>query len=175
MGTAAAAAIGIVGAGVSTAVSIKKMKDSKKMQEMALKEIRDFEYQDLNTLQVSTAMEDVMRTESARQYATAVDSLRESGGRAQAAVLPKLAAKQTTLDAKLYAGLDAKQKELDKMKVGIQEKRSNDQIAGYGQMLNVANQDKAQGMTDMVNSLGNMGEQGSLLFSEDGLGKLFPE
>lgn len=164
----AAAVIGTVGAGVSTILSIKKMKDAKRMREQAQKAIREFEYQDLNSLRISTASEELMQEQSAKEYATAVESLRESGTRAQASVLPRLAAQYGEKDRRITAGLDAKQKELDKQRVGMQEQRDREMLGGYGSMMNVGMQTQSQGMTDMVNSLGNLGVQAEALSEEQG-------
>ena len=167
MGSTAAAVIGVVGAGVSAGVSIKKMKDAKDMREEAEKNIKDFEYQDLNSLKVSTAMEDILQEESARNFATATESLRESGARSQAAALPRLASAYNLNDRKIYAGIDAKQKELDKQRVSMQEQRSRDILGGYGTMMNIGMQNQYQGMTDLINSVGNLGSQINVLSNED--------
>ncbi len=166
MGTASAI-IGVVSAGVSAGVSIKKMKDAKDMREVAQKEIEDFEHQNLNTLQVSTASEEFLQKESARGYATTIDSLRESGARAQAATLPKLDASFNTRNEKMYAGLDKKQKELDLLQVKMQEQRNREILQGYGGMMNVGMQNQYQGMTDLVNSVGNLGAQTENLFKDE--------
>lgn len=128
--------------------SRRMRREGKKMQDEAQAAIDAFEWQELtnpyNDLQVSTMGSDLMREENARNSATYVDAARGSGTRGLMGALPKIQAQTNYLNAQQAAQLDQQQKNIDFAAAGqdvnnqlMEERRQADELAGYGQKLNV--------------------------------------
>lgn len=148
------------GNAVGTIAGFKKSAEGKRMQKLAQSKIDSFEWQELSNpyknLQVSTAGADLRREEAARNTATSVDAIRSGGTRSIAANLGKVQAQNNLTNADIAANLDEQQKSIDMMAAqdeaairGMNEVRQANELAGYGQMMNVGMGMKYQGLGDV--------------------------
>lgn len=169
--TAAQGAIGLVGGAA-------KFFEGRKMQRQAQQLIDNFEWQDLENAytnkQVSTLGSDLMREENARAMATATGALREGGSRALIGGLGKVVSQSNTMNREIAANLDEQQKALDLAAAGddvkirsMIEQRQSDELAGYGNMLNVGMGTKYQGIGDAINAAGVLGKGLSITKGKD--------
>lgn len=108
---------------------------------------------------VSTIGSDLMREESSRNIATAMNGIGNAGARAIIGATPKLVAEQNNVNRNI-------QKELDDQVVRrnydiagdnsriqqMQEQRENADLAGLGNAINTARHDKNMGLKTIVNS-----------------------
>jgi len=162
--------MGGVAAGISAGAGLiggaAKFFEGRKMQRDAMKAIENFEWQDLqnpyDTLQVSTMGADLQREEAARTLGTSVDALRAGGTRALVGGLGRVQAQQNLINRQIATDLDQQQKQIDyagaSQDVKIQdmvERRQAEELAGYGQMMNVGMGLKYQGVDNAVNAIGS--------------------
>jgi hypothetical protein len=115
-------------------------------------------------MQISTIGSDIMREESSRNMATAMNTIGNAGTRAIIGATPKLVAEQNNVNRQI-------QKELDDQVIkrnysiagddvriqGMQEARDNADLAGLGTAINVARQDANTGMNTILNSFATIG------------------
>jgi len=130
--------------------------------------IRNFRWQDLQNPfekeQVSTLGADLRKEEAGRNTATAINALSKGGARTLLGGIGKVQQNNNNVNAEIAANLDQQQAGIntriaqqEAIQQGMIEKRQADELAGYGQMLNVAQQNKWQGLTDIVNGIGTAG------------------
>lgn len=140
-----------------------KYKEGKKMQKEAQKKIDNFKWRDLNnpfrTTQVSTLGSDLQREENARTNATVMQGLRGAGTRGILGGAGAVVEGSNDVNRRIAANLDEQQKNLDVMAAqddvnirNMWENRQSNELAGYGQMLNIGRADKYGGMADMMNA-----------------------
>jgi hypothetical protein len=110
-------------------------------------------------MQISTIGSNAMREESSRNIATAMNTIGNAGTRAT----PKLVAEQNNVNRNV-------QKELDDQVIrrnyaiaqddanirGMQEQREYNDLAGLGNAIDVARQDKNMGINTMFNAIGSV-------------------
>lgn len=148
------------GNAVGTVGGFMKMSEGRKMQKKAQSKIDAFEWQDLENpyenLEVSTLGSDLKKEQINTANATAVEALRGGGTRGIVGGIGKVQANTNTANREIAANLDEQQKTIDYAKAGDQvqqrnmiEKRQGDELAGYGQMLNVGMGMKYGGMADV--------------------------
>ena len=165
MATAAQGAIGLVGGAA-------KFFEGRKMQQEANKNIAAFKWDELQnvgeSLQVSTLGSDLAVEENARNTATAVDSLRGGGNRALVGGLGRIMSQSDNVARKAGADLDMQQKEIDKITANdsvrirdMKETRQTDELAGYGAQLNAGMDLKQQGISNVMNAVGTIGQGAS--------------
>lgn len=156
--TAITAGVGAIGGAV-------KFFEGRKMQREAQRAIDNFEWQDLQNpyenVQVSTLGSDLQREEAARNTATSVNALRSGGNRALIGGLGRVQAQNNLVNRQIGANLDQQQKQLDYAAAGQDvanqntiENRQSNELAGYGQAMNVGMGLKYQGIDNMVNAVG---------------------
>jgi hypothetical protein len=156
----ATAATAVASVGIGTA----KFFQGRKMQKDGEKFIENFEWQDLENpfqnQQVSTLGSDYMQEQSNIGSATAVNALREGGQRALVGGLGRVEAARNEMNRNVATGLDAQQQAINTdiarqaaFNQTVIEKRQGDELAGYGQMMNVGMGLQSQGMTDAINGL----------------------
>ena len=147
-----------------------KFFQGRKMQKDAEKFIKNFQWQDLEnpyeTLSVSTLGADLRREEAGRMSATSIDALQSGGTRALVGGIGKVQANNNITNREIAANLDEQQKRIDYAKAGqdvvnqnMIESRQANELAGYGQMMNVGMGMKYGGITDAINGIG-AGAQG---------------
>ena len=148
---------GVVG-GVS---SLLQMGQARKMRERAQKFIDNFEPIPLSNkfegVQVSTLGSDMQAEAANEDFKTRNENARGGGMRGIMAMGQGNQTIKDKVTQQISAGLDAKQKELDVMAANddvrietIKEKRSQDELAGYGAMLNKGRDMGAQGTANLV-------------------------
>tara|TARA_R110000851_G_scaffold148036_1_gene288198 strand:+ start:255 stop:803 length:549 start_codon:yes stop_codon:yes gene_type:complete len=139
----------------------KKIKQGKQMERAGQAGIDAFDWDDLKNpykeLQVSTAGAE-MRTDQANlATATTMQAVRAGGTRSIVGASGKVQAQNNLVSRDIAAGLDEQQKGID-MKAAqdetqiraMNEKRQGDELAGYGNMMDVGMDMKNSGMGDLV-------------------------
>jgi hypothetical protein len=108
---------------------------------------------------ISTIGSDLMREESARNMATAMNNVGNAGTRAIIGATPKLVAEQNNVGGTIQEKLDDQfQKRAyaiagdDAQIRGMQEQRESQDLAGLGNGIDAATQDQNMGMNTMLNS-----------------------
>ena len=138
-----------------------KIKRGKKMEAAGTQGVAGFEWNDLTNpykdTQVSTLGADMRVDQANVNTATNVDALRAGGARSLAAGMGRVQAQNNTVSRDIAAGLDEQQKALDLKAAGqdvvnqnMTEKRQGDELAGYGNMIDVGMDMRAQGVGDLV-------------------------
>jgi len=146
------------------------------MQRLAAQKIRDFKWQDLTNpyknLSISTAGAEFRRDEAARATATATQGLRSAGARGILGGMGRVVGASNDVARDVAANLDEQQRSIDAKAAqddvrirDMVETRQSNELAGYGQMMNVGMGMKhqgvaniAQGFSAMGSSMGNLGE-----------------
>lgn len=115
-------------------------------------------------MQISTIGSDMMREESSRNMATAMNSVGNAGTRAIIGATPKLVAEQNNVGRTIQKGLDDQVQKRnyaiaqdDAQIRGMQEQREYQDLAGLGNAIDTARQDKNMGMNTMLNGAMTIG------------------
>lgn len=151
--------------------SAAKFFEGRKMQKTAQKMIDQFKWQDLKNpyaeTSVSTLGADLQKEQGLISDATAVEALSKGGVRGLVGGLGQVQGQSNVRSKEIAAGLDEQQKQLDFAAAGqdvqnqmMIEKRQTDELAGYGQMMNTGMGMKMQGITDLANTMGMVGQTG---------------
>lgn len=178
-------AIPLVGLAVSAGVSGVQMAQANKQKKAAQKAIEDYKRPELanayNGLQVSTLGADRQREDMARTLATYGGMAAMGGSRGIAATLPALLEQQNAQEAQIAANLDQQQMQINQLQAGgemqvqgMQEQRGNNDLLGYGNLLNNANQERAGALNQLATtgaSFGLAAANGLLAGGGGGLGK----
>ena len=111
-------------------------------------------------MQISTIGSDLMREESSRNMATAMNSIGNAGTRAIIGATPKLVAEQNNVDRTIQKELDEQVQKRDYAIAGddaqirgMQEQREYQDLAGLGNAIDTARQDQNMGMNTMLNGV----------------------
>ena len=111
-------------------------------------------------MQISTIGSDLMREESSRNMATAMNSIGNAGTRAIIGATPKLVAEQNNVDRAIQKDLDEQVQKRDYAIAGddaqirgMQEQREYQDLAGLGNAIDTARQDQNMGMNTMLNGV----------------------
>ena len=114
-------------------------------------------------MQISTIGTDAMREESSRNIATAMNTVGNAGTRAIIGATPKLVAEQNNVNRNIQKDLDDQVisrnyaiAQDDSQIRGMQEQREYNDLAGLGNAVDVARQDKNMGMNTIFNSIGSV-------------------
>jgi len=152
--------------GIGGAINgFSQIKQGKAMERAGQEGIDNFEWQELTNpykdLAPSTAGAEMRLDESARTTATSVEALRGAGARGIIGGVGKVGAQSAVVARDVAAGIDEQQKALDMAAAGqdinnqaIIEKRQQDELAGYGNMLDVGRDLRAQGGASLVAAAG---------------------
>jgi hypothetical protein len=115
-------------------------------------------------MQISTIGSDMMREESSRNMATAMNTIGNAGSRAVIGATPKLVAEQNNVNRTIQKDLDDQTQRRnyaiaqdDAQIRGMQEQREYQDLAGIGNAIDTARQDKNMGMNTMLNGAMSMG------------------
>ncbi len=168
------AAAGMAGAATNTLGGLvgmiggfSKRSEGKRMMRLANQKIKDFKWQDLKNayrnLSVSTAGADYRKDATNTAVSTATRAAMGAGARGVAGLSGVLQA-ATNVNREVAANLDEQQRNIDMAaaqadmsnQAMIEERQANE-LAGYGQMLNVGLGMKHQGLADVAQSLSAMG------------------
>jgi hypothetical protein len=160
----ASAATGVASVGIGAA----KFFQGRAMQKKGEKFIENFEWQDLQNpfenQQVSTMGRDYMQEQSNIGSATATEALRSGGQRALVGGLGRVEAARNDMNRQVATNLDTQQQAINTdiarqatVNQSTIEKRQGDELAGYGQMMNVGMGVQNQGLTEITNGLGSIG------------------
>jgi hypothetical protein len=152
------AIIGGLGLAKGAFDTIKASKEKKQHQA----ELDAYQRQELTNkyqdMQISTIGSDMMREESSRNIATAMNSVGNAGTRAIIGATPKLVAEQNAVDRNIQKGLDDQLMKKnyaiaqdDAQIRGIQEQREIGDLAGLGNAIDTARQDMNMGMNTALN------------------------
>lgn len=142
---------------------LKKNREGRNMQKKAQRFIDDFEYSDLQNsfdgVAPSTLGAELQRDELARGLSTSVDALRSGGIRGVLGGLGRINMQNQYANRMVAADLDRQQKQIDFARAqdqsnirAMEERRQAEELAGYGQMLNVGMQMKYGGIADIMNA-----------------------
>lgn len=185
----AAVAVPLIGLAVSTGMSGLQMAQANKKKKDDQDAINNFKRQDLVNpfagLQVSTLGADRQREDLARTLASYGGLTAMGGSRGIAASLPNLLEQQNNQEAQIAANLNEQQARIDQLKgqgetfnTQLQEQRDNNDLAGLGTQLDLANASAAAAKKDLFGSIaggltnvmtagfGQM-EQGNGFFGQD--------
>lgn len=161
------AIIPIAVAAASTGVSIyNTIRDSKEKRE-AKKALENYERQDLvnaySNLGISTEAEEMAMDAAQRRFATEASQLSKLGARG-AAMVGDLSQRFSEHERGIEASLDQKVNELQRLKAAedsriqmIKEERDRANIAGIGQLYNVARQNQATNISNILQSGAQLG------------------
>lgn len=138
-----------------------KIKRGKAMEAAGQAGIDNFEWQDLSNpyknLAPSTAGAEMRREEAARQSATSVNALRSGGVRGIVGGVGQVQAQNNLVNKDIAVGIDEQQKNLDMAAAGqdinnqsIMERRQENELAGYGNMVDVGMDMRNSGIGDLV-------------------------
>lgn len=158
-----------------TIAGFSKIKQGKKIAKAAQQGIDNFEWQDLTNpykdLAISTAGAEMRVDEAARATATSVEALRGAGQRGLIGGLGRVQAQNNLVSRDIAANLDEQQKSKDFAAAGqdiniqaMEEKRQADELAGYGNMLDVGMDMQNSGKGDIVAGLRSGDETFSSIF-----------
>jgi hypothetical protein len=156
MAAVTSAVIGILGSGYQIADNISQKNKAKS-------ELEDFNRQEINNpfeeIQVDTMRSDQMTKANNINVATSVDALQRLGARGVLAGIPKINESSMLLQNNISADLSRQERENDILAAKgeqevqrIRENREQQALLGIGQELNVANQNIATGIGDIVSS-----------------------
>ena len=157
-----------------------KIKEGKRMQRAGQQGIDNFEWQDLSNpykeLSISTAGAEMRADEAARAAATGVEALRGGGQRALVGGLGRVQAQNNLVNRDIAANLDEQQKAIDMSAAGqdvniqaMKEKRQADELAGYGNMIDVGMDMRQSGVGDIVSGLGAIDSAAMMAFGGGGM------
>ena len=160
-----AIATGIVGAATGAAKFFEGASQESRAQD-AINKFRFSELQNpYRSTRVSTLGADLQAMQASQQGASALDALQASGTRGVLGGLPQLTAQQQNLNQRIGADLDQQQTRLDyaaaQQDVRNQElmrQAESQELAGYGQQLNVGMGMKYGGLTNIANTAGLVGQ-----------------
>lgn len=174
--TAIGFGMGLLGIGGGRARSRRASKEAAAAQ----KAIDNYDRQELLNayagLSVSTFGADLQREELARATATSVSALQQAGIRGLVGGLGRVQSINALQSRQIGADLDVQQKAIDQMRAQdetqirqMMERREEQDLAGLGQQLNVALQNRATAQSDITQGL--FGIAGAALGG--GFGNLF--
>lgn len=148
--------------GLGFAKGIYDTISASKRQKQYQAELDAYQRQELTNkykeMQISTIGSDMMREESSRNIATAMNSVGNAGTRAIIGATQKTVAEQNNVDKNIQIELDGKIEKRDYAIAqddaqirGMQEQRENADLAGLGNAIDTARQDANMGMNTMLN------------------------
>jgi hypothetical protein len=151
-------------AAIGAAGGVGKFFEGKKMQRRAESLINSFEFSNLNNVQenrqVSTMGADLAMEQNDMMAATSVNALAGGGARSLQGGLGRVQANTNQVAGQAGANLDMQEKEIQAATAqdnaiirGMTENRETNELAGYGQMLNVGMGMKYGGIADTYNSI----------------------
>lgn len=158
-----------IGNAVGAAGGVMKYFEGRKMQKQAQSAINNFEWQELNNpykdLQVSTLGSELRQEQANITTAGNVEALRSGGTRALVGGLGRVQAQNNMVSREIAANLDEQQKTIDYAgaqddvrKRDMIENRQANELAGYGQMMNVGMGMKYAGIGNIQGALQAEGE-----------------
>jgi hypothetical protein len=148
---------------------ITSMATSLASQKKAQSAINKFKWKELKNpfdeLAVSTMGTDRALEESARNTATSVDALQSGGVRGVVGGISKIQEQSNKVAQNVTQNLEEQQKQLDYKKTQVEyqnqqteSKRQEQELAGYGNLLNQSNKGFMQGMGMLANGVGAFGQ-----------------
>ena len=138
-------------------MSWAEMKRGQKIAREAQANIDNFEYQqDLDALQISDEAEQLAMEQIGQNEVNALDMLRGAGSRAVIGGVGRIVAGTNQAARESVAALDKKQTDLDMMVAGMKERRDNQELMGYGSLLNYGLSRERSGMVGLSNSFSGM-------------------
>lgn len=168
---------GAIGGAIS---GFSDIKQGKAIEKAGQQGIDNFEWQDLSNpykeLTASTVGADMQREEAARNAATSVNALRSGGVRGIVGGVGRVQAQNNLVNKEIAAKVDEDTKQIQMAAAGqdvynqnMIEKRQQDELAGYGNMVDVGRDMRRQGAASLVAAGTAIDEAG-----EKVVGALFP-
>lgn len=149
---------------IGVAASGYQIYNAQEQKKEAKKALNEHKPQDLannhEKIRLSTSGTDLMREESGRVAASAVEASRGGGIRGVMSSIPKIQEYANKTNREIQVDLDdqiikrdyAIAEESERIRT-VQEKRDEDKLAGLGTSLNVANQDTFSGIRGGINAI----------------------
>lgn len=139
-----------------------------KRQKQHQAELDSYQRQELTNaykdMQLFTAGNDMMRDDASRNMATAMNTIGNAGTRAIIGATPKLLAEQNNANRELQKGIEDQQTKRayaiagDETRIrDMQEQRDNADLAGLGNAIDTARQDKNMGINTALNGAMTIG------------------
>jgi hypothetical protein len=139
----------------------KKMKEGRDLQDEGQQGIDNFSWDELRNpyedLQISTAGAEMQAEEAARVSSTVMQAGRAGGTRGIAATAGRVQAQNNKVNQGIAVNLDEQQKNIDRAVAGdnaairgMRETRQSNELAGYGNMVDVGMDMRQSGMGDLV-------------------------
>lgn len=155
------AAIPLVVAGISAGASILQTTSANKRAKETQKLIDNYQRQDITNpyenTQISTLGADRQREDLARAIATNAAYAAQGGSRAISALTPQMIAQSNAQEAQIVANLDEQEKQRqqliargNEMVQNMTENREANDLAGLGNSLNVARQERTNGVNNLI-------------------------
>lgn len=145
------------GTAMNAISSIKKGREGRRMREEGQAGIDNFEWQDIESaIPIRTEGINMLREENARISAAAMEAIERGGTRGLAAI-GDVIGRGNELNQRIRASLEDQYTRRDYTRLGMIEKRQADELAGYGQLMNVGTQMELQSRADLANSIAAMG------------------
>ena len=153
------------------ALGLANFLGGQKMAKEAQKKIDNFRWKELqnvgDSLSVSTLGADLQREEASRAMASSLDALRSGSVRGVVGGVGRIDAANKLMNKQIASDLDTQQKEIDYFKAQdeakirqMMEQRQADELAGYGNMLDVGRNQKQQGFSQMFNATASAASSG---------------
>ena len=161
-------AIGSAVVGLSTATA--SFFEGRRKEEQAAEAMRKFRFEELSNpyrrTAVSTLGTDLQREQATSTTASALDTLQSAGARGVFAGVPQLQAGNQQMNRQIAADLDQRQAQLDMATAGqdvrnqeLTRRAQEQELAGYGQLMDVGMGMKYQGLGQLANTFGFAGQQ----------------
>lgn len=177
-------AVGLAGNVAGAVGGIDKFFQGNKMRRTAQKHIDNFRWQTLqnpyDNQSVSTLGADLRKEQADLNTASSIDALRSGGARTMLAGIGRVQAQNNLVSRDIAANLDTQQKALDYAAAQqdvanqqVMENRQANELAGYGQMLNVGMGMKYQGLGDIQSTATSLGNPITNLFGTKGTSNNF--
>lgn len=158
----------VTGSLIAAGTAAYTIAQAEKQKKDAKRALNDYERQDLENafedVQISTLGSDLLREESQRTTAGAVDAARNAGVRGIVGAIPQIAGAQNDLNRDAQRYLDDQFMKREYAKAGdeqniraLQEEREYQDLAGIGTLMNVGAQNSFNGQRGLTAALSNLG------------------
>lgn len=166
------------------ATSTASFFEGRAKERRAAEAMRKFRFDELSNpyrkTSVSTLGSDLQKEQASAATAQSLETLEGAGARAVFSGVPQIQAANQNLNKQIGANLDEQRKQLDFAEAGqdvrnqeLTRKSQEQELAGYGNLMNVGMGMKYQGLGQLTNTFAYAGQQGWGKKADDWVGGLF--